>query len=156
MIIKKSFCVITIFLSVFTVGCSFYETELLNELGDLQRDVSNLRTQIGQLQAVIEDSAEKDTVYPFVLIISDVLIAEDYVGITGTRIDRFGNTEEYSFGSKGSPDTAITLNGELIGWEDLSVGDVISLTYSGGILESNPAGFENPITAIKIIGRVKQ
>ena len=102
-----------------------------------------------------KDSAEKDTVYPFILMISDVSVIEGVVGITGTRIDRFGNTEEYAFSSKNSPDTAVTLNGELVGWEDLSVGDVISLTYSGGILESAPAQFDAPITAIKIIGRVK-
>lgn len=153
---KKIFLSLFIFIFLVVSGCSTDVSTLSKCIENLQREVSNLRTQIGQLQAVVEDSAEKDTVYPFVLIISDVLIAEDYVGITGTRIDRFGNTEEYSFGSKGSPDTAITLNGELVGWEDLFVGDVISLTYSGGILESNPAGFENPITAIKIIGRVKQ
>lgn len=154
--ILRKFLLIT-FISVWLILCSCgsSESELSDDIENLQREVSNLRTQIEMLQTLVEDVSEKDTVYPFILIVSEVSVYEERVDVTGTRVNRFGENDVYSFGSASSPDTVITFDGEVIGWEDLRVGDVISVTYAGdGILESFPAQFAGPIDAIKIIGRV--
>jgi len=94
-------------------------------------------------------SGNNDSIGSSIVFYAEILERNgNYFHVKGLSVNDINFRGEFTFSAK--EDTALIWCGTNITLDDLDVGDNISITFSGGVLETDPAQINN-IKAIKLL-----